>query len=105
VEVYLETANRAMSEEGSFFLVFQTRSRGRVLDSAKACGLYLRGQADFLMRRDREEPFLSVFEFSRVPTDDPHYFSCPVREADGEISAEYQEIRRELGVAAPPSSS
>lgn len=101
VEVYLETAARAMSEEGRFFLVFQTRSRDRVLDAARVQDFHLAGQADFLMRRDREEPFLSVFEFSRQPQSTPDYFRCPVRDADGEISPEYLEIRRELGVSPP----
>ncbi len=104
VEVYLETAVRAMSARASFFLVFQTRSKERVLSSAAAEGLTLHGQADFFMRRDRAEPFLSVFEFSKMPLEaEPHYFTCPVRESNGEISAEYESIRRELGVSSATS--
>jgi tRNA1(Val) A37 N6-methylase TrmN6 len=101
VEVYLESAARAMSPSASFYLVFQTRGAERVLQSAAQHDLHLTGQADFFMRRDRQEPFLSVFEFSRRPCLAPHRVSCPVRESDGEISEEYQAIRRELGVAAP----
>jgi hypothetical protein len=93
-----------MSAKGRFFLVFQTRSSDRVLQAAQDQGLHLTGRADFLMRRDREEPFLSVFEFSREPSATPHYFACPVRDGNGEISAEYQEIRRELGVSGSPSA-
>ncbi len=100
VEVYLETAARAMSPSAALYLVFQTRSQERVMQSAADEGLHLHGQADFFMRRDRDEPFLSVFEFKREGCAAPHRFSCPVRESDGEISAEYQEIRRELGVSS-----
>lgn len=101
VEVYLEAAARAMSPEARLYLVFQTRSQERVTQSAAVHGLHLTGQADFFMRRDRQEPFLSVFEFAREPSSERHHFSCPVRESDGEISDEYQQLRRELGVSAP----
>jgi tRNA1(Val) A37 N6-methylase TrmN6 len=98
VEVYLETAAKAMSRDALFYLVFQTRSKDRVVEAATRSGLHLGGQADFFMRRDRAEPFLSVFEFSHHPSSSPHRFSCPVRDGDGKISAEYQKIRMELGV-------
>lgn len=104
VEIYLQTAARAMREGAAFYLVFQTRSSDRVLSAAAKQGLYLTGRADFLMRRDRAEPFLSVFEFARESTKAPHYFCCPVRDRDGEISAEYQAIRCELGVSSPPEA-
>lgn len=101
VEVYLETAVRAMSPSARFYLVFQTRSSERVLQSAASTQLHLTGQADFFMRRDREEPFLSVFEFARTPAPTVHRVTCPVREGNGDISEEYQVLRRELGVSAP----
>jgi tRNA1(Val) A37 N6-methylase TrmN6 len=98
VEAYLEAATRAMSQSACLYLVFQTGSQGRVKSSAEEQGLYLTGQADFFMRRDRPEPFLSVFEFAREASQTLHRFSCPVRESNGAISDEYQSIRRELGV-------
>lgn len=98
VEGYLQTAARALTENGRFFLVFQTLWTDRVLEAAQDCELHLHGQADFRMRRDRPQPFLSVYEFSRVTAAEVHRFSCPVRDANGDISASYQGIRRELGL-------
>lgn len=99
VEVYLETAARAMSERGRFYLVHQTRAAERVAKAAAECALYCTGQADFLMRSDRPQPFLSVFEFARAFAETPHRCQLAVRESDGAISAGYQRIRRELGVS------
>ena len=95
---YLATAARALSAQGRFYLVFQTAWTDRVHASGKASGLHLTGQADFLMRSDREQPFLSVYEFSLVPDSGIHRFSCPVRNECGEISKSYQKIREELGL-------
>jgi len=98
VEVYLQAAERALSPQGRFYLVFQTLWTERVLDAAAKCNLYRTGQADFLMRSDREQPFLSVYEFSREPVASPHRFACAVRNEKGEISLGYQAIRDELGI-------
>lgn len=99
IEGYVDAAARAMTDAGQFVVVFQTRWADRVLASANSHGLHLRGQADFVMRSDRQQPFLSVFEFARAEAPTRHRFRCAVRTADGEISSEYQQIRRELGVA------
>lgn len=99
VEVYLETAARALSETGRFYLVFPSRSHERVSEAAVEYQLFVTGRADFLMRADRDEPFLSVFEFARTPVESAHFFSCPVRDAEGEVSEAYQKIRVELGVS------
>jgi tRNA1Val (adenine37-N6)-methyltransferase len=99
VEGYLETAARAMGDQSRLYIVFQTLWRDRVTASAAHHGLHLSGQADFSMRADKPEPFLSVFEFSRQPVDEPHRARCAVRDADGNISPEYQRARLELGVA------
>jgi tRNA1Val (adenine37-N6)-methyltransferase len=99
VEGYLETAARAMADQSRLYIVFQTLWRDRVTAPAAHHGLHLSGQADFSMRADKPEPFLSVFEFSRQPVDEPHRFRCAVRDADGNISPDYQRARLELGVA------
>ena len=98
VEAYLEAADRALAPEGRFYLVFQTLWTERVLKGAAKHALFLTGQADFLMREDREQPFLSVYEFSRSPTLAPHRSSCPVRDRAGHISAAYQVVRDELEI-------
>jgi tRNA1Val (adenine37-N6)-methyltransferase len=99
VEGYLETAARAMGDQARLYIVFQTLWSDRVTASAAHHGLHLSGQADFSMRANNLAPFLSVFEFSRRPVDAPHRFRCAVRDADGNISPEYQRARLELGVA------
>jgi len=99
VEVYVETAARAMGKQARFYIVFQTRWSERVTASAARHDLHLSGQADFSTRADNPDPFLTVFEFSRQPAETLHRFRCAVRDADGAVSAEYQRIRLELGVA------
>lgn len=99
VEAYLETAARVMTDSGRFYLVFQTVGRKRVDAAAADHGLSVTGRADFRMRTDRDEPFLSVFEFGRTATASLHKFRCSVRDASGKITPEYQRLRRELGVA------
>jgi tRNA1(Val) A37 N6-methylase TrmN6 len=99
VEDYLDTAARLMGEQSRFYVVFQTRWSERVTTSATQHDLQLTGQADFFARADDSEPFLSVFEFSRQPEGSPHRFRCSVRDAEGEVTPEYQRIRLELGVA------
>ncbi len=98
VEAYLEAASRALSPTGRFYLVFQTLWTDRVLCASSKYGLHLTGQADFLMRTDRKQPFLSVYEFSRVATTIPHKFECAVRDEHGEVSEQYHQIRSELGL-------
>lgn len=99
VEVYLETAVRAMSERARVYLVFQTKWSERVTRAAAAQGLHASGRADFFARADQAQPFLTVFEFARRPVESPHRFSCAVRDTDGAITPEYERIRLELGVA------
>tara|TARA_R110002096_G_scaffold436100_1_gene667667 strand:- start:31234 stop:32022 length:789 start_codon:yes stop_codon:yes gene_type:complete len=98
VEGYLETAERALSAQGRFYLVFQTVWTERVLASAAAVNLHRTGQADFLMRTDRDQPFLSVYEFYREPALSVHRATLPVRDAQGQISGDYQKIRDEMGL-------
>ncbi|MCP4445698.1 MAG: methyltransferase domain-containing protein [Myxococcales bacterium] len=98
VEAYLQAADRVLSAVGRLYLVFQTQWTSRVLEAADGTALSLTGQADFLMRSDREQPFLSVYEFSRSPVKTLHRFSCPVRDHQGEVSEGYQAIRNELGL-------
>jgi len=98
VEAYVETAASVMSERARFYLVFQTLQSERVTSSAARHDLHLSGRADFRMRADEPEPFLSVFELSKRRVDSLHSFGCSVRDGYGEVSPEYQRIRRELGV-------
>lgn len=99
VEAYVQTAARALSKDGRFYLVFQTRWNERVTAAAASAGLCVSGRADFWARADRAQPFLSVFELARKTVAVPHRFQCAVRDADGAISAAYQNLRMELGVA------
>ena len=99
VEAYMQTAARALSERGRFYLVFQTRWNERVTAAAASARLCVSGRADFWSRADRAEPFLSVFELARKTVEVPHRFQCAVRDADGAISSAYQDLRMKLGVA------
>jgi len=98
VEVYLETAVRAMSERARLYVVFQTRWSERVTTAAARENLHMSGRADFFARAGQIDPFLTVFELSTQPVDEPHVFRCSVRDADGSITAEYQQVRLELGL-------
>lgn len=101
VEDYLVAARRTLAEGARCYLVFQTSGRERLLAAASAQQLHLTGQADFLMRSDRREPFLSVFELARRPVATAHRLCCAVRDASGEVSEAYQRIRDEL-LGPPP---
>jgi hypothetical protein len=90
-----------MGDQSRLYIVFQTRWGERVTGSAARHDLHLSGQADFSTRADNPEPFLTVFEFSRQPVEAPHRFRCSVRDANGDITPEYQSVRLELGVAEP----
>ncbi len=98
VEVYVETAARAMAEPSRLYIVFQTRWSERITASAARQNLHLTGQADFSTRADNPEPFLTVFELSRQPAEAVHRVRCSVRDANGVITPEYQGVRLELGV-------
>ncbi len=99
VEAYAQAASRFLSATGRFYLVHQTRAQERVVAAAEAAHLHLHGRAEFFMRSDRSEPFLTVFEFGKEPCASVHSFACPVRDHEGEISPGYQRIRLQLGVS------
>ncbi len=99
VEAYMEAAARALGERARLYVVFQTRWSERVAAAAAEHDLHLSGQADFSTRADKPGPFLTVFELSRQAAEVAHRVRCSVRDTGGRISAEYQRIRRELGVA------
>ena len=105
VEAYVETGSRALAERARLYVVFQTRWSERVTAAADEHDLHLSGRADFSTRADKPGPFLTVFELSRQPAEVLHHVRCSVRDADGRISREYQQIRRELGVADAASAS
>lgn len=96
VEAYLETAARLLAADARCYLVFQTLGRDRVLAAAESNALHVTGQADFLMRTDRREPFLSVFELAREAAPSPHRFRCAVRQPNGELTPAYASLRDEL---------
>ena len=100
VEDYLETAARAMADEGRFYIVFQTLWEERMTMAATGHGLHPTGRADFQMRTDKPQPFLTVFEFARKRVATPHRFQCSVRDENGEITPQYQKLRCELGVGS-----
>jgi len=49
------------------------------------------------MRKDRAQPFLSVFEFQREDGDTTS-ISFAIRNTDGQISLDYKRAREELGL-------
>jgi tRNA1(Val) A37 N6-methylase TrmN6 len=105
VEAYLETAARILSPVGEVHLVFQTLWAPRVLAAANAAGLQLQWQLDVHMREGRAEPFLSTFSFARAPADalqgggTPRHTTMTIRDARGEVTPEYQQLRTDLHLA------
>jgi len=97
VEGYCEAAARSLSPDGRFYLVFQTAGDARVLAAAKSAGLHVTARADLRMREDREQPFLTVYEFRSSPGEVVRV-TFAIRDAAGEITDDYQRARRELGV-------
>jgi tRNA1Val (adenine37-N6)-methyltransferase len=98
VEAYCEAAERAMTPEARFVLVFQTQWDERVLQAAGAVSLELQQRVDVKMRVDNDQPFLSVYEFARTPTE-LQVQSFAVRDEEGAITPEYRAIRTELGLS------
>jgi len=98
VEAYCDAAARALDEGGSFYLVFQTTWDARVLAAAQATQLHLTARADFRMRVDRPGPFLTVYEFRRIPSA-LTAVELSIRDVNGAFTAEYEAARAELGVA------
>lgn len=98
VEDYLRTASKNLAPQGVFSLVFPTRMQDRVHAAASEHGLFLHGQVDFWMRSDRSDPFISVFDFRREAATEVHRSTCAVRDSEGEIHPDYQELRRDLGI-------
>ena len=96
VEVYCDAAAHALSTDGTFVLVFQTRWDERVIQAAQAAALHLVARADVHMRVDHAEPFLTVYAFRRAPEPLRRTDLC-VRQADGEWTSAYRAARRAVG--------
>ncbi len=97
IEAYCDAAARALSEQGRFYVVFQTTWNQRVLSAAQASDLHLTARADARMRVDRPEPFLTVYEFQRAPA----ALACTelsIRDQAGEFTETYRAARKDLGV-------
>jgi tRNA1(Val) A37 N6-methylase TrmN6 len=99
IEDYCAAAGRLLGDGGRFYAVFQTAGDARVRGAAAAAALHLHGRVDFRMRTDRPGPFLTVYELGREPASEVHARALAVRDASGELTADYQAIRAELGVA------
>ena len=96
VEAYCSAAQRLLAPEGWFFLVFQTQWDERVLAAGTTAGLALRWRADVRTRKDREEPFLSVYGFRHEPGPLASV-AFATRDENGELTSDYAEARRLLG--------
>jgi len=97
VEHYCQTAEQMLADDGQLVLVFQTEWDDRVLSAASSVGLHLNQRVDVLMREDRNQPFLTVYLFSRTPGD-VKTLGFAIRDADGAITREYRSVRTELGL-------
>ena len=98
VEAYCEAAERALSPDAHFVLVFQTQWDERVLQAAEAVNLKLQQRVDVKMRVGNDQPFLSLYEFARTPSE-LQVQSFAVRDEEGAITPEYRAIRTELGLS------
>jgi tRNA1Val (adenine37-N6)-methyltransferase len=104
VEAYLQTASRLLRPRGEVHIVFQTHWAPRVLAAAAAAELTLQWQLDVHMREGRSEPFLSTFSFARAsgPASQggstPRLSALTIRDARGEVTPEYQQLRTDLAL-------
>lgn len=99
IEAYCETAARCLAEGARFYAVFQTTWDDRVRAAAEAAALHITATLEAHMREDRPEPFLHVYEMAKVPSELPApSVQLAIRDSKGELSPEYREARRELGV-------
>lgn len=105
IEAYLQTASRILSPAGAVHIVFQTLWAPRVLAAAAAAGLEHQRQVDVRMREGRPDPFLSTFSFVRASGSASQGGSTPrrsaltIRDARGEVTPEYQQLRTDLQLA------
>ncbi len=97
VEAYCATAAAVLQDDGVFCLVFQTTWDARVLEAGAAAGLSLIARADVRTKTNREAPFLTVYAFAKVPQP-LEKIELATRDADGELTAEYREVRAVLGL-------
>ena len=76
-----------------------------MLAAAAAAGLEHQWQLDVRMREGRAEPFLSTFSFARSASDasqgggTPQLSALTIRDARGEVTPEYQQLRTDLHLA------
>ena len=75
----------------------QTAHADRVLGAAANASLFMHTRVDVRMRKDRAQPFLSVFEFQREDGDTKS-MSFAIRDTNGQISSDYKRAREELGL-------
>lgn len=97
IEAYCERAAASLADDARFYAVFQTTWDERVLSAAAQAGLHLRARLDAHMRSDRSDPFLTVYELASTPGLS-HQESFAIRDAQGEITPEYQKARDFMGL-------
>jgi tRNA1(Val) A37 N6-methylase TrmN6 len=96
VEAYCSAAQELLTEDGWFFLVFQSQWDARVKAAGADANLALRWRADIRTRTDHDLPFLSVYGFRRVsgPLESVGFAT---RDSGGSLTVEYSAARRLLG--------
>lgn len=97
VEEYCAAAARVLAPGGRFALVFPSEGDDRALAGATAAGLSVVAKAELSMRADRAKPFLTVWGFAREPAT-TRSWAFAIRDAAGEVTAEYREARALLGL-------
>jgi tRNA1Val (adenine37-N6)-methyltransferase len=100
VEAYCETAATALRTDGSLHLVFPTAGNDRVEAAIRAAGLHTTARLDVRTRSTDAAPFLSGY--SCTPSgvaSPPRVETIAVRDAQGEVTPAWNEVRRVLGYA------
>ena len=97
VEAYCAAASPLLAPGGALALVFPTAGDSRVLAAAAESRLTLRARADVKMRVGRAAPFLTLYELRHEAGPLEQLGFC-VRDAQGELTAEYRAVREALGL-------
>jgi tRNA1Val (adenine37-N6)-methyltransferase len=104
VEAYLEAASRWLAPAGTFVLCCAAPQRQRVLDAARAHGLFVRSWLDVVPKAGKA-PLVGVAVVKRS-AGDLAQSALLVRTAEGQWTPEFRALRAEMGMPdRPPRKS
>ena len=97
IEDYCATASSLLTKDGVFCVVFQKKWESRVLLAGEKADLFL--SEKFELSTVKGDPaFLAVYAFARNRTANPKVISMAMRNKNRSVTADYQQLRAELGL-------